>query len=249
MDDAEFDRSLIAAAFGLAGERGWDSVSVAEAARRGELSLARARERFPNRASVLLRFGRQADQSALADPPKEGTVRDRLFYLLMQRLDALQANRTGMLALLRALPGRPQTTLLLACATRRSMRWMLEAAGVSTRGLRGAIRVRGLVGVWLWTVRAWQADESADLSQTMAALDAALHRAEQVGGWLGGERVKPEAEEPSAEQEIAQGEAPEPESPPPPSGGAPAGEAPSRVPPSSPMPPMPPTSLPPEPQS
>ncbi len=246
MDDAEFDKSLITAAFGLAGERGWDAVSVAESARRAGLSLAQARERFPNRASVLLKFGRMADQSALADPPKEGTVRDRLFYLLMQRIDSLQTHRAGMVALLRALPGRPQTALLLGCATRRSMRWMLEAAGVSTRGVRGAIRIRGLVGIWLWAVRAWQADELADLSQTMAALDAALRRAEQVGGWIGGDLAPPEqaqaaaggeAGEEIAQGEIAQGEAPEPESPPPP--GAPPSAPPA--------PPMPPTSLPPEP--
>lgn len=142
MDDAEFDRSLVAAAFGLAGERGWDAVSVAEAARRGGLSLAQARERFPSRAVILIKFGRLADQSALGDPPKEGSVRDRLFYLLMQRIDALQANRPGLLALLRTLPSRPKTAVLLGCATRRSMRWMLEAAGVSARGIRGELRTR-----------------------------------------------------------------------------------------------------------
>lgn len=255
MDDAEFDRSLIASAFGLAGERGWDAVSVAEAARRGGLALAQARERFPSRAAILIKFGRMADQGALADPPKEGTVRDRLFYLLMQRIDALQANRPGMLALLRALPSHPKTTVLLGCATRRSMRWMLDAAGVSVRGLRGELRVRGLVAVWLWTIRAWQGDETTDLSQTMAALDVALSRAEQFGGWFGGgSRAEPAAEAPGTEEispgeiapgkiapgEIAQGEPPEPESQPPP-------DTPSQTPPSGPAPPMPPTSLPPEP--
>ncbi len=238
MDDAEFDKSLVAAAFGLAGERGWDVVSVAEAARRGGLSLAQARERFPSRPVILIKFGRLADQSALGDPPKEGSVRDRLFYLLMQRIDALQANRPGLLALLRALPSHPKTAVLLGCATRRSMRWMLEAAGVSARGIRGELRTRGLVAVWLWTVRAWQGDETSDLSETMAALDTALGRAEQVGGWMsGGSRPRAEpAEEAHGAGEIEQGEAPEPESPPPPD-----------VPPSAPIPPMPPTSLPPEP--
>jgi hypothetical protein len=62
---------------------------------------------------------------------------------------------------------------------------MLEAAGLSASGLRGEMRVKGLVAVWLWTLRAWQADESEDLSVTMAALDAALRRAEQAAEWLG----------------------------------------------------------------
>jgi hypothetical protein len=127
-----------------------------------------------------------ADQAALAETPTEGTIRDKLFDLLMRRIDALQAHRAGVIALLRALPSEPPTALLLACATQRSMRWMLQAAGVSTAGLRGELRVRGLAGVWVWTLRAWERDESADLSGTMAALDAALRRAGRVAAWLGG---------------------------------------------------------------
>jgi hypothetical protein len=185
MDDAAFDRALISAAFRIAAEQGWRRVSVVEAARAAELPLERARGRFPGVAWVLVRFGRLADQAALAGAPSEGPVRDRLFDLLMRRIDALQAQRAGMLALLRALPGEPATALLLALATRRSMRWMLEAAGVRAIGLGGEMRVRGLVAVWLWTVRAWRSDESEDLSATMAALDGALRRAERAAVWLG----------------------------------------------------------------
>ncbi len=186
MDQIEFDRALIASAFALAGEHGWGRLNVAAAARRVGLPLDRARARFSGRLALLARFGRLADQAALAEAPGEGPVRDRLFHLLMRRIDVLEAHRAGVLALLRALPGDPPLALWLACANRRSMRWMLEAAGVSTSGLRGELRVRGLIGVWLWTLRAWQADESADLSHTMAALDTALGRAERIAGWLGG---------------------------------------------------------------
>ena len=198
MDDAAFDQALIAAAFQLAADKGWRSVSAAAAARAAGLPLARARERFPGRAAVLLRFGRLADQSALAEVPALGTTRDRLFDLLMRRIDMLQANRAGVLALLRALPSEPPTALLLTLATRRSMRWMLEAAGVRASGIRGELRVRGLMAVWLWAVRAWQADESEDLAATMAALDTALRRAEQAAEWLGWRAGPSEAPEPPA---------------------------------------------------
>jgi ubiquinone biosynthesis protein COQ9 len=186
MDDAAFDRALIAAAFQIAAESGWSTVNVAVAARAASLPLARARERFPGRVAILLRLGRMADQAALAEAPSDGPVRDRLFDLLMRRIDALQAHRAGVLALLRALPAEPPIALLLALATRRSMRWMLQAAGVlPTSGVRGELRVKGLVAVWLWTIRAWRSDESQDLSATMSALDVALRRAESAAEWLG----------------------------------------------------------------
>jgi ubiquinone biosynthesis protein COQ9 len=185
MDDTEFDRALIEAAFQLAAEKGWRAVSVATSASAAALPLPRARERFPGRAAILLRFGRLADQAALVEVPSEGSARDRLFDLLMRRIDTFQAHRAGVLALFRALPAEPPTALLLALATRRSMRWMLEAAGIPTRGVRGELRVNGLVATWLWTMRAWRTDETDDLSTTMAALDGALRRAEQTAEWLG----------------------------------------------------------------
>lgn len=187
LSDAEFDRALIASAFAVIAERGFRRFSVVAAARMGGLPLGRARARFPGRHAVLLRFGRIADQAALTHGPgEEDSVRDRLFESLMRRLDVLQAHRAGVLALLRSLPFEPATAVLLAAATGRSMAWLLEDAGASAAGPLGRLRTKALVGVWLWTVNAWQRDESADLSTTMATLDRALARAERAAGWLGG---------------------------------------------------------------
>lgn len=186
MSDDDFDSALISAALVLAADKGWRAVSVAAAARAADLPLSRARARFPSRHHVLLALGRMADQAVLAELPAEGSVRDRLFDLLMRRIDALQKHRAGVLAVLRALPADPCTAIMLTCATRRSMRWMLDAAGVPTGGLLGELRVRGLIGVWLWTIRAWERDDSQDLSATMAALDTALGRAERTASWLAG---------------------------------------------------------------
>lgn len=196
MTDAEFDTALVTAGFQLAGEVGWGKVNVAAAARAAGLSLAEARGRFPSRGTILLRFGRLADQAALLDAPSEGPVRDRLFDLLMRRFDVLQAHRAGVKAVLRALPTDPAAALLLACASKRSMRWMLQGAGITATGPRGELQVRGLLAVWMWAVRAWERDQSEDLSTTMAAVDTALQRAEQLASWLHCQRKMPPPAEP-----------------------------------------------------
>lgn len=184
MDDSDFDRALIASAFDLAGRHGWRHVSVAEAARAAGLPLPRARARFPGRAAILLRFGVLADQAAVDQSATDGSMRDRLFDMLMRRFDVLQAHRAGVLALLHALPAEPDTALLLALATRRSMRWLLDAAGIDTGGINGRLHANGLVAVWLWAIRTWRHDESPDMSATMSALDHALDRAGQAAQWL-----------------------------------------------------------------
>jgi len=179
MEDTEFDRALIASAFGLIAERGWKSLTVSAAARAAGLPLDQARRRFACRLAIVARFGSLADQACLTGIVEDSTTRDRLLGIVMSRIDVLQAHRSGVLALLRDLPLDPLTGLALAPATMRSMRWMLEGAGIETAGLRGQLRTQGMLGVWLYTVNAWRGDESEDLSATMAALDRALNRAEQ----------------------------------------------------------------------
>ena len=179
MDDTEFDRALIAAAFDLAATQGWLRVSMPEAARAAGLDVARAAARVPNRCALLRRFGALADQAALAGVA-EGPVRDRLFDIVMRRIDVLHAHRGGVIALLRALPFDPVAAFVLATASLASMAKLLQGAGIATGGMKGALRTKAMLAVWLWTVRAWQGDTSEDLSATMAALDQALTRAEQA---------------------------------------------------------------------
>jgi ubiquinone biosynthesis protein COQ9 len=203
MDHEAFDEALITAAFALAATDGWQAVSVAAAAREGGLKLDQARARFPSRNTILMRFGRIADQMAIAGAATDGPARERLFDIVMRRFDALQMHRAGIRALIRSLPAHPDLALGLGLATQGSMAWMLEAAGISATGLRGVLRVQGLMAVWLYTLRAWDRDDSADLSGTMAALDRALGRAEQVADMVSGEtasdRPKPFPEDPAHE--------------------------------------------------
>lgn len=188
MSESELDQAVVSAVFRMAEDRGWNRVNVPAAALAAGLPLPQVRARFPTRLHVLHRFGTLLDQAALEGASADGPVRDRLFDLLMRRFDALQVERGGVLALLQALPFNPATSVLLSCETRRSMRWLLGAAGAGTGGVRGEARVQGLTAVWLWGMRAWQRDETTDLSTTMAAVDSALGRAEQAAGWLGGLR-------------------------------------------------------------
>ena len=229
MEDTEFDQALVAAAFEQASLTGWRDLSIVESARAAGLPLDRARARCPGPAAVLIRFGLIADQAALAQTLTEPLPRDRLFDLLMARFDVLQQHRAGMLALLRHLPTDPALTLALSAATGRSMGWMLEASGLSAAGLTGRLRVAGLVGVWLYALRAWKDDESLDLATTMSALDKALDQAEKLAGTLPGGSPAPVPPSPPPEPEdaplidmIAANPPPPPPPPPPPSPELPA---------------------------
>ncbi|GBQ12427.1 TetR family transcriptional regulator [Swaminathania salitolerans] len=180
-DREDFDLALLEAGFALAAEKGWPQLSLVEAAHRAGLPVDEVRSRYPFRHSLLFRLGRLADESAFRDDGLGGSVRDRIFDLFMRRFDVFQQYRDGIRAVLAALPGEPALAVILGAATLDTMRWMAQIAGVSCSGFGGAMRLHGLVGVWGFALRAWEKDESADLAQTMAALDQALDRAERFG--------------------------------------------------------------------
>jgi ubiquinone biosynthesis protein COQ9 len=144
--------------------------------------MAEIRRRCPTRLDLLRLHGRVMDTTVLETgvPGQTGAPRDQVFDVLMRRIDAMQPHRAGLLRFFDDIRDDPLLGLLLLAELPVSMAWMLEAAGLSPRGLGGLIRVKGLTGVWLATVRAWARDDKPDLGATMAALDRALDQAERI---------------------------------------------------------------------
>jgi AcrR family transcriptional regulator len=170
------------AALELAVERGWRTLSLGEVAARAELPLVDAYRAAPDKAALLVWMIGATDRAVLeggmadaADAP-----RDRLFDVLMRRFDALQARRAGVVAVLRDLPGDPVSTLCALPRLARALAWMLEAAGISSAGLVGSLRIKALGVVYLSALQAWMDDETADMARTMSALDKGLRRLERL---------------------------------------------------------------------
>lgn len=171
---------LLHSALSLAAAGGWPSASLAAVAKDAGVSLADAYAQFPTRLSILGGLLGRTDRKVLADGPADldDAPRDRLFDILMRRFDALAADREGMRAIVRDMPGDPLNALLLAPCFAASMAWMLEAAGLPSTGVGGSLRVKGLAVVYLATLRIWLDDDSIDMAKTMAALDRNLQRAD-----------------------------------------------------------------------
>ena len=180
---ADIPKVVIAAALDLAAEKGWRRVSLHDIADRAAVPLADLFDRFASREAILAAFARGIDREVVAglDPEDAtGCARDRLFAVLMRRFDALAPYRDGIAAIARDVPFDPPA---MACGLLRymcSMAWMLEAAGISTAGVHGIMRVKGLVVLYLAVLKVWLEDDSPDKARTMAALDKWLRRAEWI---------------------------------------------------------------------
>jgi len=174
------------AALRLAAESGWAGLALADIAAAAKLSLADLYAVYPSKAAILEAVSRDVDQQVLAalDDGAGESARDRLFDVLMKRFDALAKHRDGIAAVARDAARDPLAVLCGARQLRQSMALMLEAAGIASSGIRGALRTKGLTAIYLATLRDWFRDDTADKARTMAALDGRLRRAERCAGWL-----------------------------------------------------------------
>ncbi len=183
-DPADRASLVLAAALKLAAKRPWSAIALADIAEEAGLSLADLYVLYPSREAVVGAVVRRIDRGVLESVAKdrpEGGVRDRLFDVIMRRFDAMQGDREGLRSILRGTACDPLSAAHGALRLRRSMQAMLEAAGIPTGGISGALRVKGLSALYLWTLRTWLTDETADRAKTMAALDGGLKQAEK---WL-----------------------------------------------------------------
>ena len=176
---------LIDAALALAASQGWRRTGLAEIAAEAGLKLHEAYAIHRSKGAILRAFGRRVDREVLgAGAPDEGDgARDRLFEILMRRFEALKPHREAIRAIARESIGHPGA-LLRVPAMRLSMRWMVEAAGITTAGYRGRIFVDLILALHLSVLRTFLADDSPDLARTMAALDQGLRRGEQLCRYL-----------------------------------------------------------------
>ena len=184
---ADPEARLVAGLWRVVARHGWDGLTMLRVSAASGVSLAELRRRCPTPSVLLALHGRVVDRQVLEGtvPDTGDTPRERLFDVLMRRVDALQPHRRGVLRLLDEALTDPVLALALFSGLPRSMAWMLEAARIGTDGFAGALRANGLAAVWLYTLRAWARDNTEDLGPTMAALDRALDRAEQTARTLG----------------------------------------------------------------
>ncbi|MFO0996403.1 MAG: TetR family transcriptional regulator, partial [Alphaproteobacteria bacterium] len=179
------DQRVLDGALRLAAREGWQGASLAAIAAEAGVPLLEVYRRYPSRTAVLAALLDRVDEAVLREsrPDPNESARDRLFDVVMRRLDALRPHKDAIAAIARALAADPVGAACLWPRFMRSMRWMLEAAGLGSAGLPGMLKAKGLAVIYLGAVRTWLGDDTADSARTMAAVDRALRRAEAVMAW------------------------------------------------------------------
>jgi hypothetical protein len=122
-----------------------------------------------------------ADADMAEEPPRE-----RLFDVLMRRLEVLAPHKAAVRSLVRSAARNPGLAFALNGLAVRSQQWMLTAADIDAAGPRGMLRAQGLAVLFASVLRTWADDDDPGLARTMAALDRALARGQRWSGFLDG---------------------------------------------------------------
>ena len=177
--------AFVAALRELAGQRSWEDISITDIATRANVSLADFRDAFPSKGAVLASFSRTIDRAVLegtTDDLMGEPAKERLFDVLMRRLDALAPYKLGLEGIDEWIARSPLAAAAVNRVEINSMRFMLEAAGIESEGTVGAVKLQGLVVVWSRVLRAWFRDDDHGLAPTMAKLDDELTRGGRIMG-------------------------------------------------------------------
>jgi ubiquinone biosynthesis protein COQ9 len=175
---------ILDAALRLAASRRWTEITLRDIAGEAGLTLAELNSAVPSRAAVLALLNRRIDQrmlAALDKDPVSGDAHDRIFEVLMRRLEVMAPYREAVANII----ADPSTLLddppELASSLGRSLGWVLAAAELEDSGSREMIKRLGLAAIYRRVLGVWVEDDDPGLARTMATLDRALRDGET---WL-----------------------------------------------------------------
>jgi len=177
----------IDALMALLAEHRFEQIGLAEVAGRAGVKLSQLRAEFGSTLSILAAHIKDIDRKVLAGGDTdmaEEPARERLFDVLMRRLEALAPHKEAVRSIMCSARRNPGLAFALNAMAVRSQRWMLEAAGIGASGPRGALRAQGAALMFARVLSVWIEDKEEGLDRTMATLDRGLNSAERWAGFL-----------------------------------------------------------------
>ena len=178
---------IIDAFMALLAEKPIEQIGLAEIAKGTGVSLSDLRGAFDSTLAILAAYVKQIDRAVLAGDDAdmaEEPPRERLFDVLMRRIELLAPHKAAVRSLMRSAVRNSGLALALQGLGLRSQQWMLTAADIGTAGPRGFVRAQGLALLFASVLRTWIDDDDPGLARTMAALDRALARGQRWSGLL-----------------------------------------------------------------
>ncbi|WP_346891319.1 TetR/AcrR family transcriptional regulator [uncultured Roseibium sp.] len=181
MATAKTRQKILKTFLDLLSQHSYEDVSLPLLAKTADVKLSVLRECYSSKRALVEAFAEMIDTAVLDDRDEEmddQPAHDRLFDILMIRLDQLAPYRDAVRTLTEAVRRDPALALEFNSIAVRSQRWMLIAAGIDLTGIKGRLVTQGLAMAFGRVVTTWLDETDEGLPKTMARLDEELNRGE-----------------------------------------------------------------------
>ncbi|MEO0882653.1 MAG: hypothetical protein AAFY34_07945 [Pseudomonadota bacterium] len=208
---APLDQAL-EAALKLAADRPWREVSLRDVAEAAKLDLTDLYG-VTDKARLVSALEPWADKAMSAEKADMAeTPRERLFDAIMRRFECMEAERAGVLSMMRERDRTPVGLAHMIKARRKTADWAITAASVDTGDyIRSGAQRIAIMRTISRTETAWKSDEAGDFARTMATLDAGLVEMEERIGQFSRFRSRFRPNPSPSEEASSQHEAPQAE--------------------------------------
>ncbi len=160
-------------------KRSLHSIKIDEVYNKTNINKKNLQNKVNNKRDLLRNINNYFDFKLgnIADLIDKSTRKDMIFEIIMMRFDILQIHRKAIIKILEFFKKKPQELVFLLPSLIESMISMAGLAKIPVVGIKGNLKVKGLLVIYFSSFLVWAKDNSESLEKTMTSLDNHLDRA------------------------------------------------------------------------
>ena len=174
----EFEKKIAQQTLSILKKKSWNAFSLERVLNSVKVKKTNIKTKF----DLLKLISKYVDYLLINNTKslENSSTKDMLFEVLMARFDILEENRKAFLEIYKILKKNPQQLIKLLPTFLESMIITAELSKYKVNGLKGTIRLKGLMLIYFITFFQWVNDKESSLEKTMTALDKNLDQSERL---------------------------------------------------------------------
>ena len=160
-------------------KKSWHSIKIDEVYKKTKINKKKLMNNVANKRDLLRNINRYFDFMLRnnSDWVDQSTHKDMIFEIIMMRFDILQIYRKPIIKIFEFFKKKPQEFLYILPSLIESIITMARLARISIVGIKGNLKVKGLLVIYFSCFLVWIKDNSKSLEKTMTSLDNYLDKA------------------------------------------------------------------------
>ncbi len=165
-------------------QKTWEKVNLVEVLKKAKIK--NLKNKISNKhdllQNIILFFDFKLQK--LTNNVEVSNKKDMIFEIMMIRFDILQHYRKEVTNIFNSLKKNPRELIFLLPTFIDSMTLMVKLSKISSKGIKGRIKIKGLLLIYFSSFLVWLDDSTDSLEKTMSHLDSSLEKANNFSKYL-----------------------------------------------------------------